>query len=98
MSQITQARTAPVNNTSHEETSPSVSDKDWLEQELNGSGIRNPLLRKQFEVCFEGFTIQGISIDGVKLNPDSWQKRNRYPEKHLNKDGKPIKYSRERES
>ncbi|MDB9519817.1 DUF3854 domain-containing protein [Roseofilum reptotaenium CS-1145] len=72
--------------------SPIVSDNDWLEQQLNDSGIKNPLLKKQFEVCLEGFTIQGISIDGVKLNPDSWQKRNRYPEKHLDKDGKPIKY------
>jgi len=70
---------------------PILSDKDWLEQQLDGSGIKNPLLRKQFKVCSEGFTIEGVDIDG-KPNRDSWQKRNRYPEKHLNKDGKPIKY------
>ncbi len=74
-----------------ENHSPILSDEDWLEQQLDESGIKNPLLRKQFKVCFEGFTLTGVGIDG-KPNPDSWQKRNRYPEKHLNKDGKPIKY------
>ncbi|MDB9518027.1 hypothetical protein PN466_13835 [Roseofilum reptotaenium CS-1145] len=71
--------------------SPIVSDNDWLEQQLDESGIKNSLLRKQFKVCSEGFTIEGVGIDG-QPNPDSWQKRNRYPEKHLNKEGKPIKY------
>jgi len=83
--------TASHTSLANDEAAPILSDKNWLEQQLDDSGIKNPLLRKQFKVCFEGFTLTGVDIDG-KPNPDSWQKRNRHPEKHLNKDGKPIKY------
>jgi len=82
------ANTSPAGNGNHSST---LSDEDWLEQQLDDSGIKNPLLREQFKVCLEGFTIEGVDING-QPNPDSWQKRNRYPEKHLNKEGKPIKY------
>ena len=72
-------------------SSHSLSDRDWLAQQLEDSGIENNLLKGQFKPCDEGFEIQGVTVDG-KPNPNSWQRRNRFPSKHLGKDGKPIKY------
>ncbi|MDB9520326.1 hypothetical protein PN466_25605, partial [Roseofilum reptotaenium CS-1145] len=61
----------------NESHSPILSDKDWLEQQLNDSGIKNPLLREQFKLHPEGFTLEGVDIEG-KPNPDSWQIRLRH--------------------
>ena len=41
--------TASHTSLANDGAAPILSDKDWLEQQLDGSGIRNPLLREQFK-------------------------------------------------